>query len=160
MQKCRNAEFPECRNAVMQISRNADFPECRVPGMQKCRNAEFPECRDPGMQDSRNAEFPECRVPGMQKCRNAEFPECRDPGMQDSRNAEFRECRVPGMQISIPSAKCLAAKFGACPSSSAEIASDETRSNSGPRGLPRFVAVGRHLQMSGESTVTQKKNMR
>ena len=71
------------------------------------------------------------------------------------------ECRKESLSTyGIPSAKCLPAKFGACPSSSAEIASDETRSNSGPRGFPRFVAVGRHLQNSGESTETQKKNMR
>ena len=46
MQKCRNAEFPECRDPGMQDSRNAEFPECRVPG-----NVEFPECRNAGMQE-------------------------------------------------------------------------------------------------------------
>ena len=71
------------------------------------------------------------------------------------------ECRNESLSTyGIPSAKCLPAKFGACPSSSAEIASDETRSNSGPRGLPRFVAVECHSQPSVPTHESTQKRVK
>ena len=63
MQRCRNAEVPDCGGAGTQRFR-----------MQRCRNEEVPQCRgavmDAGMQRCRKADLPSVEVPG-QGLRNA-----------------------------------------------------------------------------------------